>query len=196
MVLEHLVVEDGEVEGEAKLDGVASGQIDLVGILVRLLGLGLHVLEDSVLGVLGNVAVVVADHLDEEGLGLVAAVWHRNHFVVDHRNDLFAVLLKLLFNGLLVDEKCLIELLVLGVLLNGGDCAASSAFAADKVFESHGKKVSLIGVDITMSLLKDILEEINHILEALSLLSDTGKENLLFDLVIIGHSCSLKKFEI
>ena len=196
MILEHLVVEDGEVEGEAKLDGVASGQIDLVGILVRLLGLGLHVLEDSVLGVLGNVAVVVADHLDEEGLGLVAAVWHRNHFVVDHLNDLFAVLFKLLFDGLLVDEKCLIELLVLGVLLNGRDCAASSAFAADQVFESHGKKVSLIGVDITMSLLKDILEEINHILEALSLLSDTGKENLLFDLVIIGHSCSLKKFEI
>ena len=74
VVLEDLVVEDGVVEGEAELDGVAGGQLDGVGLFVGLLSLRLDLLEAGVARVLSNVAVVVAHHLDEEGLGLVAAL--------------------------------------------------------------------------------------------------------------------------
>jgi len=118
VILQHFVVEDGEVEGEAELDGVASGELDLVGLLVGGLGLVLDILEGGVLGVLGDVAVVVTDHLDEECLGLIGAL-ALEHAGVDHIDDLLAVVLELLLDLLLVGEESLVELGVLGVLLDG-----------------------------------------------------------------------------
>ena len=38
MILEHFVVEHGEIESEAKLNGVAGGKIDIVSLLISLLG--------------------------------------------------------------------------------------------------------------------------------------------------------------
>ena len=184
VVLQHFVVENGEVEGQAKFDGVAGGQIDAVSLFVGLLSLALDLLKFGVLRVLGNVAVVVADHLDEEGFRFVRAGAGEDAGV-DHVDDLLAVSHELSFNLALVLEKRGIELGVLGVLFDGGDCAASGAFARDEVLESDGKQVALIGVDGATLGLKDFVEEVDHVLKALGLLGNSGEENLFFN--VVGH---------
>ena len=128
VVLHHLVVEDGEVEGKAELDGVAGGKVDLVGIVVGFEGLLLDFLKLSIFGVLGNVAVVVADHLDEESLGLVLAVSVED-LGVDDLDDALAVVVQLLLNVVLVEGEGFLVLVVLGVALDGGDGAAGGALA-------------------------------------------------------------------
>ena len=114
VVLEHLVVEDGEVKGEAELDGVASGKINAVGLLVSGLGLSFHFFEESILGVLGNVAVVVTDHLDEESLSLGLA-FSAEDASVDHVDDLLAVGHELGLDSSFVLKKGSVEFRVLGV---------------------------------------------------------------------------------
>ena len=128
VVLHHLVVEDGEVEGKAELDGVAGGKVDLVGIVVGFEGLLLDFLKLGIFGVLGNVAVVVADHLDEESLGLVLAVSVED-LGVDDLDDALAVVVQLLLNVVLVEGEGFLVLVVLGVALDGGDGAAGGALA-------------------------------------------------------------------
>ena len=108
VILEHFVVEHGEVKGEAELNGVASGKLDSVSLFISLLGLQLDIFEELVLGVLGNVAVVIANHLDEECLGLLRAVGVEDA-VVDHVDDLLAVTLELRFNLSLVGEESSVE---------------------------------------------------------------------------------------
>ena len=173
VVLQDFVVEDGEVEGEAELDGVAGRQIDGVGLLVGGLGLLLDLLELGLLGVLGDVAVVVTDHLDEEGLGLVGAVASEDAGV-DHVDDLLAVSLELLLDLVLVFKESTVEFRVLGVLLDGGDGAACGAFAADQVLEGNGEEVALVGVDGASLDNEDFLKEIYHVFEAFGLLSDSS----------------------
>ena len=90
MILEHLIVEDTEVQGESQFDWVARGQIDGICLLIRGLGLLLDVLEQGFLGILGDVAVVVANHLHEEGLGFVSAFPGKDT-VVDDVDDLLAI---------------------------------------------------------------------------------------------------------
>ena len=108
VILEDLVVEDGEVEGKSKLDGVASGKFDAVSIFVSLFGLLLDLLELAVLGVLGDVAIVITDHLDEESLSLLGAVSVEDTRV-DHVDNLLAVSHKLVFNSALVGEESGVE---------------------------------------------------------------------------------------
>jgi len=79
VVLHDLVVEHGEVEGEAELDGVAWGQGDLIGLVVSFKSFLLNFFHKVALCVLSDVAVVVTDHLDEESLGLaVCAILAQN----------------------------------------------------------------------------------------------------------------------
>jgi len=104
VVLHDLVVEDGEVEGEAELDGVAGRQGDLVGCVVGLEGVRFGGFEVGTLGVLGNVTIVVADHLDEEGLGLTVAGFLED-VVGDHVDDALAVVAELLLDAGLVLGK-------------------------------------------------------------------------------------------
>ena len=135
MVLHHLVVEDGEVEGEAEADGVAGRQLDLVCILVVLERIVSNSGDNVLAGILTYVAVVVADHLDEEGLGLTLAGLGE-HLVQDHVDDSLAVVVQLTLDLLLVGAEGVTVFLVLGVLLDGGDGAAGSALGADHVLES------------------------------------------------------------
>jgi len=183
VVLHHLVVEDGEVQGEAELDGVAGGQGDLVGLVLGLESVLLDLLHEGALRVLGNVAVVVTDHLHEEGLGLTLAGLGE-HLVVDDADDALAVGGQLVLDGALVGGKSVGVLGVLGVLLDGGDGAASSALGGDEVLESDGEEVALIGGDLSTLGVEDLGEEVNHVFEALSLLGNTGEENVLFN---VGH---------
>ena len=180
VVLHHLVVEDREVEGEAELDGVAGREVDYVRLLVALEGFAFHRLEQVTLGVLCNVAVVVSHHLHEEGLRLVIGSVIQ-HLLLDDIDDPLTVVSKLLLDGGLVVQKGLVELGVLRVLLDGRDRAAGSALAGDEVLEGDGEEVALVGVDFTVLLVEDLGEEIDHVLEALSLLGDTGQERVLFN---------------
>ena len=180
VVLQHFVVEDAVVEGESELDGVASGKIDAVGLLVGGLGLLLNFLEEAILRVLSDVAVVVANHLDEEGLGLVGA-GATEDTVADHVDDLLAVSAELLLDLSLVLHKCAIELGVLRVRLDGRDGAAGSSLGGDEVLEGDREQVALVGVDLTTLGGKDLLKVVDHILVALGLLGDTSEEYLLFN---------------
>ena len=109
MILEHFVVEHGEVESEAELNRVAGGKVDSVSLLISLLGLLLDRLKKFVLGVLSNVAVVISYHLDEECFGLLRAVGVKDA-VVDHIDDLLAVTLELALDLSLVGEESCVEL--------------------------------------------------------------------------------------
>ena len=117
MVLEHFVVEHREVESQTKFDRVAGGEIDGVSLFISLLSLLLDFLEFRILGIFGNIAVVIADHFDEEGLRLVSAI-SLEDARVDHVNDLLAVGHELVLDLGLVFDQCAIKLGVLGVLLD------------------------------------------------------------------------------
>ena len=66
-----------------------------------------------------NIAVVVTDHLDEEGLGFTVACLGKD-LLVDHVNNTLAVTSELVLNLVLVGGKSSSVLGVLGVLLNCG----------------------------------------------------------------------------
>ena len=180
MVLHDFVVEDREVKGKAELDWVAGGKGDLVGAVVGFEGVRFGGLEVSTLGVLGNVTIVVTDHLDKEGLWLTIAGL-LEHVLVDHVDDALAIVAELLLDAGLVLGKGIGEFGVLGVLLNGGDSSAGGALGADQVLEGNGEEVALIGGDIGTLLLHDLLELVNHVLEALGLFGNAGKENVFFN---------------
>jgi hypothetical protein len=180
VVFHNFVVENGEVEGEAELDGVAGRKSNLVSLIVGLEGVLLDRLHKGTLCVLCDVAVVVTDHLDEEGLGLTVARLSE-HLVVDGVNNVLAVLVELTFNGGFVASECISIFGVLGILLDGGNSAACGSLGTDKVLESDGEEVTLIGGDLSTLSVEDLSEEVNHVFEALGLLSDTGEENVLFN---------------
>jgi hypothetical protein len=81
----------------------------------------------------------------------------------------------------LVSDKGLVELAVFGILLNGGDGAACGTFARNEILEGHREEVSLIRVDGATLSGEHLIKEVDHIFEALGLLSNSGKENFLFD---------------
>jgi hypothetical protein len=62
----------------------------LVSLVVGNESLLLNILHKSALCVLGNVAIVITDHLDEEGLGFTFA-WLGNNFLLDQVNDTLAI---------------------------------------------------------------------------------------------------------
>ena len=148
MILHDFVVEDGEVQGEAELDGVARRQSDLVGFIVSLECLLLHRFKLVGFSIFSNVAIVVTDHLNEESFGLSTARFAQ-HFLLDHVNNFLAVSSQLFFDLRFVARKSIRKLGILGVLLDGGNRAASSALGTDEVLESNGQEVALIRCDIS-----------------------------------------------
>jgi len=100
---------------------------------------------------------------------------------VDHVDDALAIVAELLLDACLVLGKGIGELGVLGVLLNGGNSSAGGALGADEVLEGNGEEVALVGGDIGTLLLHDLLELVNHVLEALGLFGNAGKENVFFN---------------
>ena len=136
-------MEHREVKSQTKADWVASWQVNLGGIFVGLEGVCLNLLKFVTFGGLGNVSVVVADHLDKETLGFVLELLVENSGfnVLD---DAFAVLLESFFNGGLVSQESFSILGILGVLLNCRNCAPCGSLGGDQVLEGDGKKVTFI----------------------------------------------------
>ena len=180
VVLHDLVVEDGEVQGKAKLDGVAGGKGDVVGFFVGLESVRLDLLKKGTFGVFGDVTIVVSYHLDEEGLGFTVTLL-LEHFGADHVNNLLAVTSEFGLDALFVAGKSLGVLRVLGVLLDCCNCAACGALRADQVLESDGEKVALIRGHIGTLGVQDECQEVDHVLEAFCLLCNTCQKYVLLD---------------
>ena len=104
-----------------------------------------------------------------------------------------AVSLELSLDLGLVLKKSAVEFGVLGVLFDGGDSAASGTFARDEVLESDRKEVALVRVNRAALDDKDFLKEGNHIIKALSLLSNSCEENFLFN--VVGHLVKFLEFK-
>jgi len=139
VVVHHLVVEHGEVQSKSKSDWVACVQT-LGGGLSKLVVLKSSILDGLELvsvGALGYVSVVVSDHLVEEGLGLVGG-GDSHAGGLDDFDDGDALVVELTLDLFLVSSKSVIELLVLGVLLDGGDGSNGSSLGTNLVFESYG----------------------------------------------------------
>ena len=135
MVFHNFIVEDGEVESEAKFNGIAWGEGNLVGFVVCLERVLLHLFKKAALSVFSDVTIVITDHLDEKSLGFTITLLGKN-VIADHIDDLLAVTGEFGLNALFVASKSLGVLGVLGVLLNCSNCAASSALRTDEVLES------------------------------------------------------------
>jgi len=154
VVLHDFVVEDREVKSKSKLDGVAGWEGNLVSFFISLECILLNLLELGTLSVFGDVAVVVTDHLHEEGLRLTIAGLSKD-LVVNHVHNLLAIVGQLLLDFSLVAGKCFRELGVLRILLNCSNSAASSALGADEVLEGHREEVALVGGDVGTLFLED-----------------------------------------
>ena len=101
VVLHDFVVEDGEVEGKSELDWVAWWEGDLVSLLVSCQSFLLHLFELIILGVLGDVAIVVSNHLDEESLWLsITGLAEDLYF--NHIDDSFTIFSKFFLDSSLV----------------------------------------------------------------------------------------------
>ena len=117
VVLHDFLMEDRKFKGKTELDGVVRGKCDLVGLVVSFEGLNLDTFELVGLSVFSDVAVVVTDHLDEEGSGLIVAFLGEDLRFNDV-NDALVVTDELSLNAGLVEDESVGVLGVLGVLLN------------------------------------------------------------------------------
>jgi hypothetical protein len=120
VVIHDLVVEHGEVQSKSQSDRVAGvqGLGGGLGELVVLQGSVLDGVQLVSVGALSDVSVVVTDHLVEEGLGLVSGSDSHAGRLHD-LDDGDALVVELSLNLLLVATEGIVELLVLGVLLDG-----------------------------------------------------------------------------
>ena len=174
-------MEHGEVQGKTKSDWVAGIQTLRGGgsELVILKGAILDSVKLATLGTLGNVSVVITDHLIEEGLGLISGGnFHAG--ALDGLDNGNALVVELLLNLFLVVGKTAVELGVLGVLLNCGDSSNGSSLGADLVLESDGKQVSLLSGEVLVFGLDNHLEVLDHVVKSLSLFSHSSHENIFF----------------
>ena len=149
VIIHDLVVEDGEVEGETKSNRVASveGLRQLLSLLVATEGTVLDGLELVVSGRLGNVSVVVTNHLLEEGLGLViGSKWEA--LGLDDVDDLDALVIELSLDLLLVGLESVTKLGVFGVLLDSTNGSNGASLGTDEVLETNGEVVSLIDGEV------------------------------------------------
>ena len=181
MVVHNFVVENGEVKGQSESDWVArvKGLRRLVGKLVVLEGTVLDGIELITGGALSNISVIITDHLVEEGFGLVSGgLSHAG--ILDNVDDSDALVIELLFYLLFVGEESFVELLVFWVLLDSADGSNGSSLRADLVLETDGKKVSLLSGEILGLALDNLLEEGDHVVESLGLLSNSGHEYVFF----------------
>ena len=120
-------MEHGKVESQAEFDGVARWECNVVCLVVCLKGFLLDFFKFCVLGIFGNVAVVVPDHLNEESLWFAFAVLVK-HLLLDNVDDLFAIFLELGLDRCLVLRESLPKFGVFRVLLDGGNGSARSTF--------------------------------------------------------------------
>ena len=181
VLVHHLVVEHREVQGKTKSDWVARVQRlrGLAGHLIVLQGAVLDRLNLIWAATFSHVSVVVSDHLVEESLGLVGGGLLHAAFLHSLDNA-HALIVELSFDFLLVSSESLVEVGVLRILLDCGDGPDGGSLGSDLVFEPNREQVSLLSGEVLSLLLRDLVQVVDHVVESLSLLGDSGHENVLF----------------
>ena len=89
-------------------------------------------------GALGNVSVVITDHLVEEGFGLISGS-NLHAGIFDNGDDGHALIVELLLNLFLILSKGITKLGVFWVLLDGADGSNGGSLGSDLVLESNRK---------------------------------------------------------
>jgi hypothetical protein len=140
MVVHDLVVEYREVESEAEADWVAwiESFRELVSLIVSFECALFDGIELVCGGRLSNVSVIIADHLLEEGLGLVLSCEFQA-FSLNCLNNQHAFFVQLQLDLLLVLTESVTKLLVFWVLLNGTDGTNGASLRSNEVLETNGK---------------------------------------------------------
>ena len=147
--------------------------------MIVLKGTSLNGFKFISLSALSNISIVVSNHLVEESLGLIGgSFW--GALILNNSHDVHALVVELFFNSLLVLGESLRILGVFWVLLDGADGSNSSSIGSNKILETNGQKVSLLGGKVFLFRCNNFLEEVNHIVELLSLLGNSSHENVLF----------------
>ena len=165
--VEDLVVEDGEVKGEAETDGVGRGEVslgDLSGGLVGLQRVVGGTLAAVANGELGKVTVVVTLHLVVEDLRL-AALGGLDEVLIENLEDVIADLGKLgldLLAVLLNQSDLGLVALGLLLLLDRGDDSPGSTAGTDDVLVSDGQEIPLLNGELNVGRGNDL-----HVLDHL-----------------------------
>lgn len=165
--VQDLVVEDGEVKGQAEADGVGRGEVslgDLGGGLVGLQGVVGSTLAAVANGELSQVTVVVTLHLVVEDLGL-AGLSGLDEVVVQDLQDVVADLgqLSLDLLAVLLDQGNL-ALVALGLLLllDRGNNAPRGTAGTNDVLVGDGQEIPLLNGELNIGRGNDL-----HVLDHL-----------------------------
>jgi hypothetical protein len=70
--------------------------------------------------------------------------------------------------------------LVLWILLDGADGSNGGSLGANLVLETNREEVSLLGGEVLVLVLDDLLKVVNHIVESFGLLGNSGHKNVFF----------------
>jgi len=100
--------------------------------------------------------------------------------LLDDVDDGHALIVEFSFDLLLVSGEAIVEFGVLWVLLNSTDGSNSGSLGADLVLETNREEVSLLSGEVITLRFDNSLEVIDHIVESLGLLGNSGHENVLF----------------
>ena len=196
VIVLYLVVEHREVQRESQSDRVARPEVlvaDFLGGGVLLLGACLDLLEFSSLRALGDISVVVTGHLVEEGLALAVAGL-REALVLDQGHDALALVVQPPLDLLLVDVQAPVVLRVLRVLLDGRDGPDGRPVCPDEVLEANAEEIALFGCEVLVLEGNDLLEEVEHIVKALSLFGNADHEYLFLHFWLISSNYTLNCF--
>merc|ERR1719443_1344959 len=186
-LVEHLVLEDREVERKAETDWMRDRQIflgDLLGSFIR----PLCVLRCRSLcvafTVLRNVAVVIGLHLLVEDLRLSSAsFWDEK--LIKEVQDLFTNAIELTLHCFAILLR-MIHILIIAfaffLLLNAADDAPSCTATSHSVLVGHGQEVALLDAKLVASL-ANLLHLLCHLIIALCLLRKLRK----VDVLVLGH---------
>ena len=174
-------MEYGEVKSKTKSNWIAGVQRFRSGLseLIVLKSSILDCIKFVSLGTFSNVSVVVTHHLVEESFSLVCCS-NSNALTLDDFNNREALVVELALNFSFVNFKSIIELWVFWILLDGTDSSNSSSLRSNLVLKSNRKEVSFFSCEVFTFVLDNFLKILDHIVESLGLLGNSGHENVLF----------------
>ena len=187
MIVHDLIVEHGVVEGEAESDRVASIQTlrMSVSLLVSFKCTILDLLKFVRSGRLRHISVIVSNHFLEECLRLVVR-GKAQALRLDCVDNILALFEQLILNLCLVRLQSFVKLRVFRILLNGADGADRASLRTDQVLETDRKLVPLVGREVFSILCVDcLLEVVDHVLEPLCLLRNSGQKDLLLHFTLV-----------
>jgi len=177
-VVETLVVEDGEVEGQSESDGVGGLQLvvgDIGSLRVGLKGSLGDLFVELGSRVFGDVSEVISLHFQVENLrfgcgGLL------DEMVIQQIQDILTVLGELILELLLVvlDEGEVAGILSLLLLLDGGDGPPGGPPGSDRVLVGDGEEVALFDGQLVVEVEHDLLDVVEHVFETFGLFADFG----------------------